>query len=98
MCSDREPTEPGHSRCAGCAGSACPTEESLDGAPLAGWPLAAASAGLFLGPIILAIVGSLCAGGGQASRLVGALLGLALGMAVAVGVHRWLHAKGKETA
>jgi len=47
-----------------------------------------ASVGLFLGPIVLAIVGALLAGGTADARAAGAVGGLLLGMAISVMVGR----------
>ena len=47
-----------------------------------------ASAGLFLGPIVLAIAGALLAGAAADARAAGAVGGLLLGMAISVIVGR----------
>ena len=53
-----------------------------------GWLMVLASAGLFLAPIALAIVGALLAGVTADARAVGAIGGLLLGMAISVIVGR----------
>jgi len=54
-----------------------------------GWRMVVALAALFLGPIVLAIAGTLLAGATEEARTAGAVGGLALGMAISVVVG-WL--------
>ena len=83
--------------CGGCEDGSCsdepPSDEdkltgpSLTGPPLTGWRFAATSAGCFLGPVVLAILGSNALGtfsgdhslGIAEGQLLGAIGGLAVG-------------------
>jgi hypothetical protein len=71
--------------CEGC--EACREHRHDSSAPvpgaLAGWRLAAAATGAFLLPLGLALAGSILAGNSPERRLIGALAGLAAGVAVA---------------
>jgi len=51
-------------------------------------PFALASAGYFLGPLALALVGAAVCGPDPVNQLVGALIGLGGGMGIAVRVAR----------
>jgi hypothetical protein len=73
--------------CAGCPGG----EEAppAEGLPYKGWQVVLGSLGIFLGPLALAIAGSLLLGGSRGGQLAGALAGLGAGMGLAwlVGIH-----------
>lgn len=75
-----------HVDCAGCTtcgsseGCAPPAEDG----PFRGWHLVLISAGLFLGPVGLAIAGAILAGDRPAAQLLGAVTGLLLGMGAAI--------------
>ena len=92
---ERKSTERGCSACPGC-----PTNDLTgDGQrkpSLAGWRLVGVSVGLFLGPLVLAIVGAALSGPGGGWQLFGALVGLAAGMAVSVVAARLLMRPSKE--
>ena len=61
------------------------------GEPLvAGWRLGLISVGLFLGPVVLAIVGAASLGESPGGQFAGAIGGLGLGLAGSVGVGRML--------
>jgi len=57
---------------------------------LQGSRLVLATMGLFLGPIVLAIVAATCFGESQIARFAGALVSFGGGMALSVAVARWL--------
>jgi hypothetical protein len=88
--------------CSGCPIPDCPVEEGPEGSPLFGWRLGLASMGLFLGPIILAIVGAVCSGQtilgeSHEAQFLGGIAGLGLGLAGSVGTARLLRrAKNKN--
>ncbi|MHC4179361.1 MAG: hypothetical protein ACYSWU_17755 [Planctomycetota bacterium] len=65
---------------------------------LAGWRLGLVSMGLFLGPVVLAIVGATSFGDGPGTQLAGAIAGLGLGSAASVGIVRILYRGGEKTA
>jgi hypothetical protein len=54
--------------------------------------------GLFLGPVVLAIVGATSFGDGPGTQLAGAIAGLGLGSAASVGIVRILYRGGEKTA
>lgn len=103
-------SESGRAGCAGCGDSheGCPhahahghgahghemPSETPDGP--SGWRLVAIAVGLFLVPIVLAIVGALFGGESQDAQLVGALAGLAIGMGGAIGVYQAIRRSNKE--
>lgn len=60
---------------------------------LSGWRLALASAGLFLGPIVLATIGAMVYGPDPGQRFVGALAGLGTGFLLSI----WLFRKYQPT-
>ena len=72
--------------CHGCAMCECPAAEGVG--PVSGWRLGLAAMGLFLGPIVLAIVGAACCRESQAGQLLGAVAGLVVGMVGAVAIAR----------
>jgi hypothetical protein len=84
--------------CSGCSG--CAAAESAAGpgreVPLVGGRFVAASVGFFLGPLVLAVAGAFCSGRDGGRQLLGAIAGLAAGMAVSVVVARLLVPSGKE--
>ncbi len=75
--------------CAGCGVSPCPGEATPADGPYSGWRLAALSAGIFLAPVLLAILGTVLAGPKPERQLIGALAGLALGIGVSLAVAHW---------
>ncbi len=72
------------SSCARCPTANCPARNDEEEPRLHGPALGLAAAGLFLGPIALAIAGSVCAGDDRGMQLVGALSGLLLGICASV--------------
>ncbi len=72
--------------CTGC--TTCGSSEGCvppaEDGPFRGWQLVLISAGLFLGPVGLAIVGALLGGDRPAVQLFGAVTGLLLGMGAAI--------------
>lgn len=61
-----------------------------DGPLLVGWRLGLASMGLFLGPVVLAILGAMWSGRSHEARFLGAITGLGIGMAGSVAVAKLL--------
>jgi hypothetical protein len=72
--------------CTGC--TTCGSPEGCgppaEDGPFRGWHLVLISAGLFLGPVGLAIVGAILGGDRPAAQLLGAVTGLLLGMAAGI--------------
>jgi len=80
----------GCSKCGGAADEA-PAPE------VAGWRLVAMTAGVFLVPPAAAMVGALVVGGSETGQFIGAMAGLALGVAVAAGTARLLRRVRRES-
>ncbi|NQU20225.1 MAG: hypothetical protein HQ567_03010 [Candidatus Nealsonbacteria bacterium] len=74
--------------CTGCPGAGGGNETGPDVGTLAGWRLAAVSIGLFLGPILLALIGAACFSARAESQLLGAIAGLLIGIGGSVAVAR----------
>lgn len=74
------------SRCSVCPVADCPADEGPEEPRLAGWRLGLVSMGLFLGPVVLAIVGAMSFSDSPGAQLVGAIAGLGLGSAGSVGI------------
>ena len=66
------------------------------GGDLAGMKLVAAGALVFLFPLILAILGVMFAGGGQTRQVLGAMIGLVIGVFLAVLVVRLLKKTNRD--
>ena len=79
------------SGCARCPTTNCPAENDEAEPRLRGRALGLAAAGLFLGPIALAIAGSFVAGDEREMQLVGALGGLLLGICASLLYVRVAH-------
>ena len=73
--------------CGGCPGGE--SSPAAAGLPYRGWQVVLGALGIFLGPLVLAIAGSLLLGGSREGQLAGALAGLGAGMGLAwlVGIH-----------
>lgn len=74
-----------------CGGGCSRCGEAADKAPApeaAGWRLAAAMVGAFLVPPAAALAGALVVGGSETGQFIGAMAGLALGVAVAASTAR----------
>ncbi len=67
------------------------------GGGLTGWKLAAAAVGMFLLPLLAAIAGAVLAGEGNNQKFLGAVIGLAVGVFVAVLVTKVIRKKDKES-
>ena len=94
------PPSPNRTSCRGCSGCLSrerPGEDRGEGPSLEGGRLAWASAGLFVGPLFLAIVGATCLRASLVGQLVGAAAGLAAGMAGCVAAGKLIYRGGKET-
>ncbi len=87
----------GSSRCSGCLVPDCPAENGPQGSGLAGWRLGLVSMGLFLGPVVLAIIGAAGFRDNPGGQFAGAIAGLGLGLAGSVGMARILH-RSREIA
>ena len=84
--------------CAGCSVADCRSESEPDVGTLSGWRLAAMSMGLFLGPILLALIGAACLASRPESQLLGAMAGLLLGIGGSVTVAKLMHRFGPRTS
>ena len=87
----RQVAEPGAGESGGCG--ACDARAGVSGGETAGWRLSAAAAGMFLCPVILAILGAVVCGGGQLRRLLGCVGGMSAGLAGSVIVAGILRSK-----
>ena len=89
-----ESTPTSCSACSDCPAQNSPVEDESDGQLLVGWRFGLASMGLFLAPVALAVAGATCFGESQGVRLLGAIAGLAIGMAGSVAIARLLRRNG----
>ena len=85
-------------QCAGCSVTDCRGESEAYSGTLSGWRLAVASMGLFLGPILAALTGAACFASRPESQLLGAIVGLLLGIGVSVAVAKLMHRFHPETS
>jgi hypothetical protein len=91
MFDDRSTGDAHGPACRGCAMGECPASgEAEEAGPVAGWRLGMASLGLFVGPVVLAILGAACCRGSQAGQLLGGVAGLVVGMIGSVVIARRL--------
>jgi hypothetical protein len=91
--------EAGKIDCSSCSGCTMRDELGEDSGTdplLSGWRLGMVSAGLFLGPVFLAIAGAACCGDGEGVQFLGATAGLGMGMTGSVVVGKLLHRTGKS--
>ncbi len=93
MHQDRETARMNRSRCTGCATEGCavadcPSDAQTNDSLLVGWRLGVASMGVFLAPVVLAIVGAVCSGRSPDVQLPGTLAGLGLGLAGSMWIAR----------
>ncbi len=65
---------------------------------LIGWRLTLAAGGVFLMPLILAIVGASVAGTGQVAKFLGAGAGFGVGVVAAIITGRVVRRSGREAA
>ena len=79
---------------AGCGG--CVIEPVSIPGELGGWRFAAAAAGIFLLPLALAVAGAALGGRGGAGQLLGAIVGLAAGVAGAAIVGKILRTRHND--
>ncbi len=94
------PDKDNNQKPAACGGncSKCTLDPPDNGGPK-GWRLSLAAAGVFLTPMLAALVAAIVAPGGQAAKAGWAGVGLAIGFAVAIGAGRVIsHKSGKESA
>jgi len=78
------------SNCSDCSISDCRVDVVPEGSPLAGWRLVAASIGLFLGPILLALAGTICFSSGPELQLLGAAAGLIVGIGGSIAAVKFM--------
>jgi len=74
------------SSCDGGCRRCPPAGQGVDPAAPSGWRLAVPAAGLFLGPLVLAVAGAGLAGPSQVGQFLGAVGGLIVGAGAAVTV------------
>ena len=98
MSGHEQPEQGNRFGCGRCAVQDCPARADGDSSGVQGWRLGLSAAALFLAPIVLAIAGALWAGGGEGTRVIGALSGLGLGMVGSVVVARALGQKRRRRA
>ena len=77
--------------CSNCPVDDCavvddPAEKGPEGSLLVGWRLGLVSTGLFLGPVVLAIIGAVSFGPRPGAQFAGAIAGLGSGLAGSVGI------------
>jgi len=84
--------------CPGCSVGDCRDEAEPDAGTLTGWRLAAVSMGLFLGPILLALIAAACFSSRPESQLLGALTGLSIGIGGSVAVARLVRRSDPRTS
>jgi len=87
---------PNRSKCSTCPVDGCSAENTADDPPLAGWRFALASSGLFLGPLVLMLIGAVWAAETPAAQLCGALAGLGAGVALSVAISGILRRVSKD--
>jgi hypothetical protein len=92
---DHEPLRISCPGCSGCPTDDCPPEHGADAGLLSGWRLVLAWMGVGLGPVVLAILASACAGEGQGAQFAAGLAGLGGGMIASVVVARRLRPAGE---
>ena len=80
---------------AGCGG--CAVEPAYVPGGLRGWRLVGSAAGIFLLPLALAVGGAALGGRGGAGQLLGAIVGLAAGVAGAAIVGKILRAHDNDS-
>lgn len=76
--------------CPHCAGGVCPSANDAEPSTVRGPCLVGSAIGLFLLPVLLAIGGAVAAGPNETAQLVGALVGLGIGMAGSILAARWI--------
>ena len=84
--------------CVGCSVADCRGQSEPEAGQLTGWRLATASIGLFLGPILLALTGAACFPSRPESQLLGAMVGLLLGIGGSVAVAKLIHRFNPRTS
>ena len=82
--------------CAHCMLEDCLLDRTQEYVRLRGRRLGIAAVGMFLVPVLLAIIGAMSFGGSHPAQLLGGLGGLALGMLAARTIARRLAPGGKE--
>ena len=77
--------------CPGCGAEIHAAEQTPDCLPLTGCRLGLTAAGLYLGPLALAICGAILGGDSPNGQFLGAMTGLGVGIIVAIISVRLLH-------
>ncbi|UCH36273.1 MAG: hypothetical protein JSV65_07940 [Armatimonadota bacterium] len=96
MPANDEPTEANRASCSGCPIRDCPAQSDEDGTLLSGRRLGLAASGLFLAPIVLALVGAACFAAGSVGQLLGAAVGFGAGVTCAVIATKLLLRKPRD--
>jgi hypothetical protein len=84
--------------CASCPVSGCQASDSQNGGSLRGWRLTLSAVVFFLVPVVFGVAGAACARGSGGGELVGAIIGIAVGMAGSALLVRALHGEQREGA
>jgi hypothetical protein len=94
----RAPEQKPHTSCIGCGNCGLDDRRPPGVGELGGWRLAASAGAVFLLPLVLAGAGAMAFGSGQVRQLLGALVGLGVGLAGGVLLARLLCRSAKEPA
>lgn len=81
-----------------CSVADYPAEKGTEGSFLVGWRLGLVSTGLFLAPVVLAIIGAVSFGNRPGAQFAGAIAGLGLGLAGSVAIARIVRRARKRSA
>lgn len=96
MAARREPMGENRTGCSRCRIGRCPLAPCPSDPVLAGWRLTLASLWLFLGPVVLAIVGAMMVGEDRGAQLLGAMIGMSMGMLGSIFARRLLRREDKK--
>ena len=88
----RKVAEPDCLDCSACAKRELPSDAEPEGSLLVGWRLGIASVSTFIVPVAAATIGAVCWGQSHETRFLGAMIGAAIGVALAMVIGRLLHA------
>lgn len=79
-----------HGECSNCSPGSAPTESGLATGGFSGWPLVISAGAAFLLPLVLAMTGAAIGRGNANNQVALAFAGLAIGLIIALVVHRVL--------